>query len=98
MHIASCPKTVDNDLGDEQMEDVFYGIPSCVNWWNKHLDLINIENLGAYTHDKVIVAQTFGRDTGFICAACQGSNQYKDVLVYGIQRAELALNYSNKKL
>jgi hypothetical protein len=30
------------------------------------MKMLNNENIGAHTHDKVIVAQTFGRKTGFI--------------------------------
>ena len=30
---------------------------------------MDIENKGAYSHDKVLVAQTFGRNTGFIAEA-----------------------------
>ena len=36
--------------------------------------MINIENIGACSHDKIIISQTFGRDTGFIC----GSIRYWD--------------------
>ena len=46
----------------------------------------------------VIVAQTFGRDTGFICAACQGNNQYKDVLVYGIPESGISLELLEQKI
>ena len=33
--------------------------------------MLNQENLGACSHDKVLVAQTFGRDAGFICAGAR---------------------------
>lgn len=71
--VAAAPKTVDNDLGDAACEDVFFtpGFPSCVNHWVKTLQLLNIENLGACTHDKVLVAQTFGRETGFLAGAAR---------------------------
>ena len=36
--------------------------------------MINIENIGASSHDKIIISQTFGRETGFIC----GSLRYWD--------------------
>ena len=91
--IASCPKTVDNDLGDKELNNVFFtpGFPSCINWWNKHLNFLNIENLGAYTHDQVLVAQTFGRDTGFITAGCDNEENFKDILVYGIPESGITL-------
>jgi 6-phosphofructokinase len=33
------------------------------------LEMINIENTGAKSHDKVLISQTFGRQTGFICGS-----------------------------
>ena len=69
--IAFAPKTVDNDLGDKNFEKVFFtpGFPTCINFWLKVLKLIDIENRAAKNHDKVIICQTFGRDTGHITAA-----------------------------
>ena len=69
--IASVPKTVDNDLGDTEFEKVLYtpGFPSCANYWKRKIWIMNQENLGAYSHDKVLIAQTFGRKTGFL-AGC----------------------------
>jgi len=71
VNIASIAKTVDNDLGDIEFNKVLYtpGFPSCVNYWRNKLWIMNQENLGACEHDKVLVAQTFGRKTGFL-AAC----------------------------
>ena len=71
--IAFAPKTVDNDLGDKDFKTVFFtpGFPTCINFWVRILNLINIENIGAKNHDKVIICQTFGRDTGHITAACR---------------------------
>ena len=45
------------------------GFPTCINFWVRILNYINIENIAAKNHDKVIVCQTFGRDTGHITAA-----------------------------
>tara|TARA_Y100000401_G_scaffold65060_1_gene51841 strand:+ start:13701 stop:14867 length:1167 start_codon:yes stop_codon:yes gene_type:complete len=69
--IAAAPKTVDNDLGDSQFEDLWFtpGFPSCVNYWYHKIKMLNNENIGACTHDKVIIAQAFGRKTGFITGA-----------------------------
>ena len=62
------PKTVDNDLGDQEFEQMLFtpGFPSVVNYWCHKLELLNNENIGAYGHDTVLIAQTFGRETGFI--------------------------------
>jgi 6-phosphofructokinase 1 len=69
--IAAVPKTVDNDLGDRQAEQLLYtpGFPSCANYWRHKVQIMNQENLGAHSHDKVLIAQTFGRKTGFL-AGC----------------------------
>ena len=70
-NFASCPKTVDNDLGDKDFKKVQYnpGFPSCILIWKFFYDMLNLENIGAHSHDKVIISQTFGRDTGFICGS-----------------------------
>lgn len=70
---VSLPKTVDNDLGDSQLSRCFFtpGFPSVVNYWVHKVAMLNNESLGAYSHDKVLVAQTFGRETGFITGAAR---------------------------
>ena len=71
VRVAAVPKTVDNDLGDEEFEKVLYtpGFPSCANYWRRKTWIMNQENLGAHSHDQVLIAQTFGRKTGFL-AGC----------------------------
>ncbi len=71
LYVAAAPKTVDNDLGDPLCSDVFFtpGFPSCVNHWVKIMKLLDIENQGACSHDKVLIGQTFGRETGFLAGA-----------------------------
>jgi 6-phosphofructokinase 1 len=71
LRVAAAPKTVDNDLGDPECKRVLFtpGFPSCVNHWSRIMNLLNIENLGACSHDRVLVAQTFGRETGFLAGA-----------------------------
>ena len=73
LRVAAAPKTVDNDLGDAECKMVLFtpGFPSCANHWARIVTLLNIENLGAYSHDRVLVAQTFGRETGFIAGAAR---------------------------
>jgi len=71
VNVASVAKTVDNDLGDAEFEKVLYtpGFPSCANYWRHKVWMMNQENSGACSHDKVLIAQTFGRKTGFL-AGC----------------------------
>ena len=81
LQVAAAPKTVDNDLGDYACKDVLFtpGFPSCVNHWLKIMQLLNIESLGGCSHDKVIVAQTFGRDTGFIAGSVRVIDPYREL-------------------
>ena len=76
INFISCPKTVDNDLGDTNFKKMLFnpGFISCIEIWKFFLEMINIENTGASSHDKIIISQTFGRETGFIC----GSIRYWD--------------------
>jgi 6-phosphofructokinase 1 len=71
--VAALPKTVDNDFGDAAFEDVYFtpGFPTCANYWRHKTAMMNLENLGAYTHDRIVVAQTFGRETGFIAGTAR---------------------------
>jgi len=71
VNMAAVAKTVDNDLGDAEFEKVLYtpGFPSCAHYWRYKVRMMNQENLGAFSHDKVLIAQTFGRKTGFL-AGC----------------------------
>lgn len=69
--VAALPKTVDNDFGDAGFSDVLFtpGFPSCANYWRHKTHVLNLESLGSYSHDSILIAQTFGRKTGFI-AGC----------------------------
>jgi 6-phosphofructokinase len=77
VQIASAPKTVDNDLGDNNFEDLWFtpGFPSCVNYWAHKMQMLDNENRGASSHDKVLIAETFGRETGFIVGSLRFFDQ-----------------------
>ena len=77
LNVVALPKTVDNDLGDPLCRDVFFnpGFPSCVNYWAKCIQHLNIENIGAASHDRVVIAQTFGRDTGFLAGSARAADK-----------------------
>ena len=83
--VAAVPKTVDNDLGDEEFEKVLYtpGFPSCANYWRRKVWIMNQENLGAHSHDKVLIAQTFGRKTGFLagCARLGDTSRHMPLII-----------------
>ena len=71
VRVAAAPKTVDNDLGDQEYDLMWYtpGFPSCVNYWYHKIQMLNNESCGAHSHDKILIAQAFGRETGFITGA-----------------------------
>lgn len=77
--IAAAPKTVDNDLGDQSFNQLWYtpGFPSCVNYWYHKMKMLNNENIGSADHDKVIATQTFGRETGFIVGSLRLSDKFR---------------------
>ncbi|MCP4588765.1 6-phosphofructokinase [Pseudoalteromonas sp.] len=79
--VAAAPKTVDNDLGDTECNEMLFtpGFPSCVNHWARLTELLNIENAGACSHDQVLIAQTFGRDTGFLAGAARIADQERQM-------------------
>ena len=79
--VCAAPKTVDNDLGDAQCEKMWYtpGFPSCVNYWYHKILMLDNENRGASTHDKVLIAQSFGRDTGFIVGSMRMADPQREL-------------------
>ncbi len=79
LSVVSLPKTVDNDMGDKNFEDVWYtpGFPSCARYWRHKTTIMNQENLGAGSHDQVLIAQTFGRETGFLAGCARLADQKK---------------------
>jgi 6-phosphofructokinase len=80
--VVSLPKTVDNDIGDREFDLLYYtpGFGSIVKYWESTIDMLIRENAGAYNHDKILIAQTFGRETGFIAGIC-GYRNIETVMV-----------------
>lgn len=73
LRCASAAKTIDNDLGDKEFVESYFtpGFQSTLNYWKHKVEMLDNENFGACSHDKVLVAQTFGRETGFIAGAAR---------------------------
>ena len=67
------PKTIDNDLGDQdfQLIDHTPGYGSIARYWALYIQNANEENAGACTSDPVLVLQAMGRRIGFIPAAAR---------------------------
>lgn len=78
--VCALPKTVDNDFGDRNFSDVLFtpGFPSCANYWRHKTHIFNLENLGAFSHDKVLIGQTFGRKTGFLAACARLADRQRE--------------------
>lgn len=79
LKVAALPKTVDNDLGDEAFDKVLFtpGFPSCANYWRHKTHMMNLENLGSFSNDRILVAQTFGRKTGFLAGCARLADPHR---------------------
>jgi ATP-dependent phosphofructokinase / diphosphate-dependent phosphofructokinase len=69
--VVGVPKTVDNDLGDQEMTYCNHtpGYGSIARHWANIVQNANEENMGCCTHNPIIVMEAMGRGTGFIPAA-----------------------------
>jgi len=67
------PKTVDNDVGDNEFELIDHtpGYGSIARYWSLMVQSAEEENRGAYPSDPVLVMQAMGRRIGFIPASAR---------------------------
>lgn len=92
--VCNIPKTVDNDLGDldREMMHVTPGYGSSLEYLSKILHSLEIESVGAHTHDKAMILQTFGRNTGFLSTGSSAMmNGFIEPLVTVIPEAGVKL-------
>ncbi|MDR3363446.1 MAG: diphosphate--fructose-6-phosphate 1-phosphotransferase [Clostridiales Family XIII bacterium] len=70
---AGVPKTIDNDLGDEErtLIDHTPGFGSAARYWAMLMRDAEAENRGMYVSEPVSVYQAMGRKAGFIAAAAR---------------------------
>jgi len=70
---AGVPKTIDNDLGDEErtLIDHTPGFGSAARYWASVIADAEQENRGMYVSEPVSVYQAMGRKAGFITAAAR---------------------------
>jgi len=70
---AGVPKTIDNDLGDEErtLIDHTPGFGSTARYWAMLMKDAEEENRGMYVSEPVSVYQAMGRKAGFITAAAR---------------------------
>lgn len=70
IQFIALPKTIDNDLGDEDFNTLLFtpGYLSTIKYIKAHVNSLIRENEGACSHDNIIISQVFGRDTSHIAA------------------------------
>lgn len=71
--VVGVPKTIDNDLGDPEMELVDHtpGYGSVARYWAWTIQCLEEENRGSSPADPVLVVQAMGRRVGFVPAAAR---------------------------
>jgi 6-phosphofructokinase len=71
--VAGVPKTIDNDIGDEQFTIIDHtpGYASAARYWASIVQDVNEENKGMCVTERVAVLQAMGRKSGFITAAAR---------------------------
>ncbi len=69
--VAGVPKTIDNDVGDEEFTIIDHtpGYGSAARYWAMNMQNIEEENRGMNVSECVSVHQAMGRESGFITAA-----------------------------
>ncbi|MFO0957830.1 MAG: diphosphate--fructose-6-phosphate 1-phosphotransferase [Isosphaeraceae bacterium] len=75
------PKTIDNDLGDEQFTllDHSPGYGSVARYYAEYIRQANEENAGSCPADPVLVIQAMGRKIGFIPAAARLADPHREM-------------------
>jgi len=71
--VVGVPKTIDNDLGDPELELVDHtpGYGSVARYWAWTVQCLEEENRGSSPADPVLVVQAMGRRVGFVPAAAR---------------------------
>ena len=78
---AGVPKTIDNDLGDEErtLIDHTPGYGSTARYWAMLMKDAEEENRGMYVSEPVSVYQAMGRKAGFITAAARLADPKREI-------------------
>lgn len=79
--VAGVPKTIDNDIGDEQFTIIDHtpGYGSAARYWAGIIQDVNEENKGMCVTERVAVLQAMGRKTGFITAAARLADPQREM-------------------
>ncbi len=80
LKVVGVPKTIDNDLGDPELEKVDHtpGFGSVARYWAWTLQCLEEENRGSAPADPVLVVQAMGRRVGFVPAAARLSDPHRE--------------------
>lgn len=79
--VAGVPKTIDNDIGDEQFKIIDHtpGYGSTARFWASIIQDVNEENKGMCVSERVSVLQAMGRKSGFITAAARLADPQREM-------------------
>jgi 6-phosphofructokinase 1 len=79
--VAGIPKTIDNDLGDEEFRLIDHtpGYGSAARYWSYVVQNLAEENRAMSGSEPVCVIQTMGRTSGFIPAAARLADPRREV-------------------
>jgi len=79
--VVGVPKTIDNDLGDEQFKLVDHtpGYGSVARYWAWTVQCLEEENRGSAPADPVLVVQAMGRRVGYIPAAARLADPEREI-------------------
>jgi 6-phosphofructokinase len=79
--VAGIPKTIDNDLGDEEFRilDHTPGYGSAARYWSYLVQNLAEENRAMSGSEPVCIIQTMGRTSGFIPAAARLADPQREV-------------------
>jgi 6-phosphofructokinase len=79
--VAGIPKTIDNDLGDEEFRIIDHtpGYGSAARYWSCLVQNLAEENRAMSGSEPVCVIQTMGRTSGFIPAAARLADPRREV-------------------
>jgi len=79
--VAGVPKTIDNDIGDEEFTIIDHtpGYGSAARYWAYLIQNVEEENRGMCVSEPVSVLQAMGRKSGFITAASRLADPQREM-------------------
>jgi 6-phosphofructokinase 1 len=98
--VAGVPKTIDNDLGDEEctLIDHSPGYGSTARYWAMLIRDMAEENRGMCVSENVLILQAMGRKAGFITAASRLADKKREIplqMYFAETGMDLEILYTN---